>query len=99
MTQRHHTKIDERGFVVLDLNPEWQTIVERNNPRPRKGMPWSPAEDRALLTRARELEHDAQAAWTIAAELGRTPCAIQTRLHSIRAGLRLAALAKLTEEA
>jgi len=100
---RNYVVLDERGWMVPEPNHGcWQhrdsgVVCHRN-------MPWSPAEDRALLTLVRQLDDRVELTnrerlcllWTAHA---RTPCAIETRLHSLRAGLRLAALAKLAEVA
>lgn len=54
---------------------------------PRRGEPWSAAEDRRLLgllgkRRGRQAVYDA------ARSLGRTPCAVSTRLYTLNAARR-----------
>jgi hypothetical protein len=100
---RNYVVLDERGWAVSEPNHGcWE---HRDSVFVcRRIMPWSPAEDRALLTLVRQLDDRVELTnrerlrllWKAQA---RTPCAIETRLHSLCAGLRLAALAKLAEAA
>lgn len=97
---RNYVVIDERGWAVPE--PGHGCLEHRGSDFCRRNMPWSPAEDRALLSLTRRLDDRAELSnrertrllWTAHA---RTPCAIETRLQALRAGLRLAALAKLAE--
>lgn len=102
MATRHHVKVDERGWVVYTFEHACGCYPASCNHQARKGMAWSPAEDRALLTLARELEdrpdltpHQRMSA--IAEVHGRSWCSVATRLASLRAGLRTAALAAMGE--
>jgi hypothetical protein len=98
---RNHVVLDDRGWTMPD--PDHGCWEHRDSDFVcRRNMPWSPAEDRALLSMEHQLaerneltnQERTRLLWTVHA---RTPCAIETRLQSLRAGLRLAALAKLAE--
>lgn len=81
---RSHTRIDGRGFVVFTFT------VPNPHDRLRKGLPWTEAEDKFLFRRLRELEGDEAPTKTIAKEIQRSRMAVETRLQSLRAGIRLA---------
>lgn len=56
---------------------------------PRRGAPWSLAEDRRLL-RLMSARSGREAVHAAARSLGRTPCAVSTRIYVLRAGRRSA---------
>lgn len=59
----------------------------------RADEPWTPAEDRRLLRLVVKLApRGARRWWDIAARLGRTGPAVQSRYYGLQAGLRLAKL-------
>jgi len=94
------TCVDARGWVTYSDDMTW-SIPRLDMPCPlRRGLPWSPAEDHALLRRTRQLAEDPcvrDAAGVLAKEHQRTTCSIAMRLNSLRVGLRLAAIGKLAE--
>ena len=97
---RDGTCVDARGWVTYSDDMTW-SIPCLDMPCPlRRGLPWSPAEDHALLRRSHQLAEDPRvhdAASVLAKEHQRTACSIVVRLNSLRVGLRLAAIGKLAE--
>lgn len=100
---RNYVVLDERGWAMPE--PGHGCWEHRDSDfLCRRNMPWSPAEDRALLSLVRQLDDRGELSILERDRLlwkthGRTSCSIATRLQSLRAGLRLAALAKLAEGA
>lgn len=90
----HGVTIDANGWTQAQIRPSWYPTEEG---RTRRGLPWTPAEDRALL---RSVANAASISWsdpTICATArahGRTSSSIATRANALRAGLRLAMAAK-----
>jgi hypothetical protein len=86
--------IDKRGWAQAKTRPSWTPSEEG---RTRRGLPWTPAEDRALLHR---VAGAASVYWgdpmiLAAARIhGRTSCSIATRVCALKAGIRLAMAAK-----
>lgn len=89
--------IDEAGWAQdKRRRPPWRPS-ERARTSARRSLPWTPAEDRALLRRVAGADSIGYADPTIrAAEIahGRSYCAIASRLTALRAGIRLAMAAK-----
>jgi hypothetical protein len=88
--------IDGNGWAQAQLRPSWSPSEEG---RTRRGLPWTPAEDRSLLRRvadARTFSWDDPTIMTAARAHGRTSCSIATRVNALRAGIRLAMAAKET---
>lgn len=100
---RCHVMIDDRGWMMPETGHGCWDHRDADFTC-RKNMPWSPAEDRALLVLARQLDDRPELTlrdrmrllWEIHR---RTSSSIQVRLSALRAGLRLAALAALAEGA
>ena len=94
---RHYDiTIDARGWAQNKRRPSWRPS-DRARTNARRGLPWMPTEDRALLRRVAGADSIGYADPTIrAAEIahGRSYCAIATRLGALRAGIRLAMAAK-----
>jgi Myb-like DNA-binding protein len=62
-----------------------------------RGKLWTKAEDKRLLKLYREVSVYTRKRWlwhAIAAELGRSVCAVQTRHHALQVGIRLAESSK-----
>lgn len=99
---RKYVYIDDRGWVQHSSDAHWDPVHDTE--WARRGLPWSPAEDRALLSRYRvlvdrpELSSD-DVFRALVQEHKRNGGAIGGRLQVLKAGLRLAALAKLSESA
>lgn len=94
---RHYdVVIANNGWAQSKRRPSWRPS-DRARTNARRGLPWMPTEDRALLRRVAEADSIGYADPTIrAAEIahGRSYCAIATRLSALRAGIRLAMAAK-----
>jgi hypothetical protein len=100
---RNYVVIDDRGWLMPEEGHGCWHHRDADFTC-RKGMPWSPAEDRAILTLARQLDERRDLTTRGRERLlweahHRTLTAIQTRLVSLRAGLRIAALAALAQGA
>lgn len=86
--------IDDRGWTQAQTRPSWRPDEEGKT---RRGLPWTPAEDRDLL---RSVAQASSIIWsdpTIRATArahGRSGSAIATRANALRAGIRLAMTAK-----
>ncbi len=86
--------IDDQGWTQAQIRPSW-----RPSEKTRRGLPWTPAEDRALLRRvaeARSISWSDPTIRAVAVLHGRTSCAVATRANALRAGIRLAMAAKQT---
>jgi len=94
---RHYDiMIAKNGWAQNKRRPSWRPS-DRARTNARRGLPWMPTEDRALLRRVAGADSIGYADPTIrAAEIahGRSYCAIATRLGALRAGIRLAMAAK-----
>lgn len=94
MTNPFEITIDEAGWAQAGDRPSWRPSDRRKT---RRGLPWTPAEDRALLRRvagARGIYWADPTILEAAAAHGRSSCAIATRVSALRAGIRLAMAAK-----
>jgi chaperonin GroES len=86
--------IDDRGWAQAQIRPSWRPDEEG---RTRRGLPWTTAEDRALLrgvAKASTINWDDPTIRTVARAHGRTSTAIATRANALRSGIRLAMTAK-----
>jgi hypothetical protein len=86
--------IDDRGWAQAEIRPSWRPSDEG---RTRRGLPWTPSEDRALLRSVAEANSISWNDPTIRAAArahGRTSCSIATRVSALKAGIRLAMAAK-----
>jgi hypothetical protein len=96
---RHYdVMIDRRGWAQNKRRASWRPS-ERSRTNARRDLPWTTAEDRALLRRVAGANSIGYADPTLrAAEVahGRSYCAIATRLAALKAGIRLAMAAKGT---
>lgn len=94
MTRLLGVTLDTNGWAQAQIQPSWAPIEEG---RTRRGLPWTPAEDRELL---RRVAGAASISWSdptvrAAARVhGRSSCAIATRVCALKAGIRLAMAAK-----
>jgi hypothetical protein len=94
VTKQHGVTIDGNGWAQAQTRPSWYPAEEG---RTRRGLPWTPAEDRELL---RRVANAASINWSdptvieTARAHGRTSSSIATRANALRAGLRLALAAK-----
>lgn len=99
---RHYDiMIAKNGWAQNKRRPAWKPS-ERARTNARRGLPWTPIEDRALLRRVAGADSIGYADPTIrAAEIahGRSYCAIVTRVCALRAGVRLAMTAKQAAKA
>lgn len=98
MTNPFEVTIDDRGWAQAKSRPSWAPSEEG---RTRRGLPWTPAEDRALLRRvagAKSFSYTDPTIHAAAAAHGRSGCAILTRINALRAGIRLAIAAKQAAE-
>lgn len=90
--------IDEAGWAQAEIRPSWRPSEEG---RTRRGLPWTPAEDRVLLRRvagATSIQWSDPTIRAAATAHGRTSGAIATRTNALRAGIRLAMAAKQAAE-
>ena len=88
--------IAKNGWAQNKRRPSWRPS-EYARTNARRGLPWTSAEDRALIRRVAGADSIGYADPTIrAAEIahGRSYCAIATRLSALRAGIRLTMVAK-----
>ena len=89
---RHTALVDKEGWAQAE-GPARRYGVRRA----RWGLPWTLAEDRALLQRVRDA---ISISWTdptiraTAVAHGRGACAIATRVRALRSGMRFAATAE-----
>jgi hypothetical protein len=86
--------LDARGWAQAQERPSW---APDEYGKTRRGLPWTPAEDRALLQRvakARSLHWNDPTVLDAARAHGRSSCAIATRAAALKAGIRLAMAAK-----
>jgi len=94
VTRTYGVTIDDRGWAQAQIRASWRPDEEGKT---RRGLPWTPAEDRALL---RGVATATTISWydptirAVAHTHGRTSTAIATRANALRAGIRLAMAAK-----
>jgi hypothetical protein len=90
--------IDDKGWAQAQLRPSW---APSEVGRTRRGLPWTPAEDRALLRHvagANAISWNDPTVRAAARAHGRTSCAVATRVSALKAGIRLAMAAKAVAE-
>jgi hypothetical protein len=88
---RNDITVDDRGWAQAKNRPSW---TPREEGHTRRGLPWGPAEDRALLqgvAEARAITWNDPTILAAARVHGRSSCAIATRVSALKAGLRLSA--------
>lgn len=94
MTRILGVTIDTHGWAQAKIRPSWAPSEES---RTRRGLPWTPAEDRELLRRvagANSISWNDPTVLAAARAHGRTSCAVATRVSALKAGIRLALAAK-----
>ena len=94
MTRIYDVVLDERGWAQADNRPSWRPDERKTT---RRGLPWTPAEDKALLDRcaqAASVGYNDPTIRAAATAHGRSTCSITTRLCALRAGVRLAEQSK-----
>ncbi|HSX22846.1 MAG TPA: hypothetical protein VLE97_08755 [Gaiellaceae bacterium] len=94
MTSSYGVTIDDRGWAQAQTRPSWYPSEQG---RTRRGLPWTPAEDRALLravASARSIYWGDPTILAVARAHGRTSCAVATRVTALKSGIRLAMAAK-----
>lgn len=94
MTRAYDVTVDPHGWAQAKNRPSWRPS---ETGRTRRGLPWTPAEDRELLRRVAGAGSIGYADPTIQAAAvahGRSTCAITTRVCALRSGIRLAMAAK-----
>ncbi len=95
MTSNYVT-IDASGWTQAKSRPAWKPSDAARKSW-RRGLPWTPAEDRELLRRiagADSIGYNDPTMRAAAVAHGRSYCAIATRVCALKAGIRLAMAAK-----
>jgi hypothetical protein len=98
MTGPLNVTIDDQGWAQAQIRPSWAPSEEG---RTRRGLPWTTAEDRALLRRvagANSISWNDPTILATARVHSRTSCAIATRVSALKAGLRFAMAVKQSAE-